>query len=124
MLAKPFSWSRIRRRFSKAWPMNLFGCKAARSWIAPLILKDPLAERRDHEIVLVDHARHFEQRYPAGVAFQGRAQCHAVLLAAGGRDLYVFLRPAGGGIAAHCWRPGLGRVLVCRNSCAEPDLGA
>ena len=70
-------------------------------------------ERGNHEVVLVDHARHAGQRYPPGVALQRCAQRHAVLLSAGGRDLHVFLRSSGGGIAPHCRRPGLGGVFVC-----------
>src|ERR1700678_275167 len=123
MPAKRFLWSHIRRPCWRGGPTNLCACGLVElSTVAPIFLRT--APGRTHEFASLHHPGHAEERHPAGVALPGCAELHAVLLAAGGGDLQLLVRPERGGVARNCGRADLGCIPVCRRGCPESDLGA
>src|SRR5579862_5069467 len=105
--------------------MSLSGCMRGRLWIAPRAwLAARVLPGTSNEFTLGGDPGDDGQGHSPGVALQRCAQFNAVLFVAGRGDLYVLLRPAGGGVTAYCRRASLGRFFICVGDGAQSDLGA
>src|ERR1700758_2536455 len=100
--------------------MNSCGCRRGRLSIGRA---RPSAGGRN-DLVLGGAIGDAGEGHSAGMALERRVELHAGLFAAGGGDLCVLLRSAGGGIAAYRRWFGVGGVFVRGGGSAESDVGA
>src|SRR5579864_4228160 len=96
-----------------------------RLWIAPPAWRAArVLLEMSNELTLVGDPGDDGQGHSPGVALERRAQFDAVFFLAGGGDLHVFLRPAGGRVASYSRGISVGRFFVCVGDSAQSDLGA
>ncbi len=91
---------------------------------ASACVRESWSSEARNDLALGGDAGDAGKRHSPRMALERRAELHAVLLAAGRGDFRFFFRSAGGRIAAHRRRAGVGGVSLRGRGRAESDLGA